>query len=816
MNAGRVGGRPSGRLAVAAAIVAALGAAPRQSDAQAVRGILIDAGGMPVPGVVVQLVGSDGAVAARALSDVGGEFFVATLQPGTYQVRTLRIGWRPLLSEPIALSPGQEVRRRFELAGVSYALDTVRVGSSNQCRLSADSAAATFKVWEQVRTALAATQLTAGARTVMATTVQFDRTLDRTARTTLRNSATLQTDYAGQPWRALSPDSLRRIGYIVMDGADAVTFHAPGLDMLLSDGFVEDHCFKLTSGKDVRLRGVAFEPTASRKRVAEIRGTVWLDRTSSELRSIEFRYVNASTEQEQEGGGGMEFARMRDGAWVITRWSIRMPVVVQSVRSRRLGGTQPQVSEIRIAGGELSIARRGNDTLWSRPPMTFTGVVLDSLSGDGVPGARTLLNPGALTATADAGGRFAISGVIPGQYMLEIRTPSLDSLNAAHQVPLAITDSGPPLRVRVPNAGQLARFLCSATPARARDAIRNGIVIGSVRTMADSSLGIIRVAAEWSEGTAGTDGAARAIETKTDARGNFRLCNMPVGTAVIVRAMPDSGSAPPAFVRVSSESRLARVKIAVDPLRAGLALFTGSVVNDTTFQPMSGVEITLPGLSKSAVADARGLFQIAGIPPGTHRVVARRVGYGPLDATVTFEANRAVNQRIVLRRLVTLDSVVIVGTATRSTSFDEHIKLGLGHFIAGAELERQAMVPLAAVLTSVPGSQVARGRATQGWILSKRAPAFFPGGEPPPSIYFPEPFEKRQGMPAGCYAKVYIDRILMNPGLPTPAFDVNTIKTDELEAVEYYSGPSQTPSEYSDLNSGCGVLVLWRKRFKSP
>lgn len=790
----------------------AITAMPHNAVAQAVRGMVVDAGGIPVPGVVIQLVGTDGTVAARALSDEGGVFFVATMRPGSYQVRTLRIGWRPSLSTPIALAAGQEVRQRFEVTGVTFALDTVRVGSTSQCRLNADSAAATFKVWEQVRTALSATQLTEHSRGVMATTVLFERTLDHLARPTLAQSATLQTDYAKQPWLTLSADSLRRIGYVVFEGDEAVTFHAPGLEMLLSDGFVEDHCFKLTSGRDTRLLGVAFEPTSARKQVAEIRGTVWLDRASSELRSMEFRYVNASPEQEQEGGGGMEFVRMRDGAWAISRWSIRMPVVQQVVRRRALGGTQPQISEIRITGGELSIAKRGNDTLWSRPPMTFTGVVLDSASGAPVAGARTMLTPGALSAVSDAAGRFGIGGVIPGQYTLDIRTASLDSLNAAHQVPLAITDSGPPLRFRVPNAGQLARLLCSGAAGRPAATNRQGIVIGSVRTTRDSSLGIVGVIAEWSE----PSGNAYATGTKTDARGNFRLCNMPVGTTMIVRATPDNGSASPALVRVSAESRLARLKIEVDPLRAGLAVFTGSVVNDTTFQPLAGVEVTLPALAQSTVTDARGLFRIPSIPPGTHRVVARRVGYAPLDVAVTFEANRAVEQRIVLRRFVTLDSVVIVGAAAPHSTFDEHRKLGLGHFITSDELERQSGVPLAGIMTTVPGSAIARGRGTQGWILGKRAPAFLPGQDPPPTVYFPEPFEKRQGMPAGCYAKVYLDRILMNPGLPTPAFDVNSIRTDELEAVEFYAGPSQTPMEYADLNSSCGVLVLWRKRYKSP
>jgi hypothetical protein len=45
-----------------------------------------------------------------------------------------------------------------------------------------------------------------------------------------------------------------------------------------------------------------------------------------------------------------------------------------------------------------------------------------------------------------------------------------------------------------------------------------------------------------------------------------------------------------------------------------------------------------------------------------------------------------------------------------------------------------------------------------------------------------------------------------------PLFDVNTIRPDQLEAVEYYAGAAETPLEYGTLDSTCGVLVLWTRR----
>jgi hypothetical protein len=68
------------------------------------------------------------------------------------------------------------------------------------------------------------------------------------------------------------------------------------------------------------------------------------------------------------------------------------------------------------------------------------------------------------------------------------------------------------------------------------------------------------------------------------------------------------------------------------------------------------------------------------------------------------------------------------------------------------------------------------------------------------------------GLRTDCYAQIYIDAALMNPGNPTPYFDVATIYADNAEAVEWYAGPSETPGRYSNLNAVCGVLVIHTRR----
>lgn len=538
---------------------------PAALNSQAVRGTVIDRGtNASLPGVVVLLVDSAGAAVARGLTNERGEYRLSAPSAGTYRVRTLRIGFRPVTSEAILLPAGDDATQDLVLAAVPFTLDTVRVVGRNACRAIGDSG--TFVIWEQVRTALTAAQLTARVRNIEATLVRFDRTLETDLRTVREQSSGIHSGFVTQPWRSLPPDRLRRAGYVVTGADNFTTYYAPGLEVLLSDVFLEDHCFRLERSRDPTRLGIAFEPTRERRNVAEIRGTLWLDRTSSELRSMEYRYVNVSSDQERWARGDLEFVRMRNGGWAISRWSIRMPLVELRRHFGATGGLETRVSEIRVAGGELALVVRGGDTLWSHPPLVLAGIVMDSVSGTPVSGARVALRGTTLAGTTDHAGRFQVAGVLPGEYTLEIQTPSLKSVNAMHPAPLVLTDNAAPIQIRVPNAAQIVGALCG----NARSA-EDGIVIGKVGTAGDTiPARNVKVIAEWTALSVRKEGVAivtarqmRWLEARTDARGLFRICGVPVNTDMVVRAQGDSGSAAPVPVHISS-GRFARADLILD------------------------------------------------------------------------------------------------------------------------------------------------------------------------------------------------------------------------------------------------------------
>jgi hypothetical protein len=798
---------------------------PLAAGAQTLGGVAVDVGNHPVSGAVVMLLDSTSHVAARGLTNERGEFRLTAAHPGTYRVRTLRIGFRPTLSEPHILATGNEVDTRVVLAGIPILLDTVHATSRNVCRAFTDSGAATYAVWEQVRAALTAADLTARTRSVLATTVSYEQTLDEASGRVATQSSHVSTGYTTRPWRELPPDSLRRSGYVVAQPDNVDAYYAPGLDMLLSDGFVEDHCFRLTTDHAASgFVGIAFEPTPDRKRVAEVRGTVWVDRVSAELRRLEFRYVNVPPER-QHAGGEIEFTRLADGKWLISRWNIRMPVLEQDVRGSTGGfRSETRVTAIQIAGGELALALHGTDTLWTRPPLTVAGSVRDSVSGAPVARAHVALEGTNIESVSDANGRFTMHGALPGEYTAVVHTPSLDSVNTAHTVPVTIIDGRAPIDFRVPSAQQFVAAVCGPTASRASTL---GVVVGNARHRNDSAthgaLRGLRVVAEWNVDTSGA-GSLHQLEARGATDGSFRVCGVPLNVTVALRATAEGTETPHSrLVRLSSAVRVARADLLLErtqDLAARGATFIGVVVADSTHAPVAGADVSLPELGKSALTDSSGTFRIAGIPAGEHRVSIRRMGYGAADTRLAFTGYETVERRVVLGRAVILEPVAVTARATERTmpGFEDNRRVGLGHFLTRAELEKYTGMKLVTALEQLSDLATLRGPGGELWVTSRRAP---PAVCPPKDsrcleshgIYVPDPKELARGAQIACYAHVYLDGTLMNGvAEPTEPFDLSTVVPESVEAIEYYAGPSQTPLKYSRMGSNCGVLVIWTRR----
>lgn len=264
--------------------------------------------------------------------------------------------------------------------------------------------------------------------------------------------------------------------------------------------------------------------------------------------------------------------------------------------------------------------------------------------------------------------------------------------------------------------------------------------------------------------------------------------------------------------------------------KSAMTTFAGTVV-DSAKQALGNAEVALPALGMTRTTNDKGIFRIENIPAGVHRVTVKHIGYGQLDTTMTFTEDQTLEWRVTLGRIVLLDSVRVTAPLDpMMAEFESNRARGFGRFMTRADLAKRDGSSLPAVLQGLSGASIMRTNVSMSFITSKRVPAsgcITPkprGGSMQEALaaqeaedeclrreriyYVPDEGEKRMGVRRACYPVIYVGRNLMNSGVPTPPFDISSYATEQIEALEWYEGPSQTPARYNLANAKCGVLVL--------
>ncbi len=155
------------------------------------------------------------------------------------------------------------------------------------------------------------------------------------------------------PFAALNPDTLARVGFARPATADTMAFFGVDAAVLISDAFVAGHCFWTDTRKSAdSLLALRFRPIRDEGR-ADVAGTIWVDRKTSELRLVEYSYVNTDAFAGHPAGGKTWFQRLPDGTWITDRWSIRLPLLRRGLNADILrsgfGETGGHVIEVRAA-----------------------------------------------------------------------------------------------------------------------------------------------------------------------------------------------------------------------------------------------------------------------------------------------------------------------------------------------------------------------------------------------------------------------------------------------------------------------------------
>jgi hypothetical protein len=276
--------------------------------------------GSPITGALVALLNDRDSVVAEGLTNDAG-MRVLRAPRGTYRLRVRRIGYLPFVSSELSL-PRTELALTVESPRVELA--SIVVTSRSRCRRTDPNAEALSTVWDEIDKALSSSQLTLqdlsgiGRARVYRKEVRSDGTV-------ISGDSSTFAIHNRRPFGAVDPKKLAAEGYVTGDVSSGWSYYGPDEEVLRSEQFAATHCFRLVRERGHQGQiGVSFEPTPQRE-IADIAGVLWVDESTSELREMVFRFVNARELSWYNAGGFTRFRRVRSGAWIVDEWQLSVP-----------------------------------------------------------------------------------------------------------------------------------------------------------------------------------------------------------------------------------------------------------------------------------------------------------------------------------------------------------------------------------------------------------------------------------------------------------------------------------------------------------
>jgi hypothetical protein len=510
-------------------------------------------GGTPVGTGFVVLLDNRGIEVARTLSDLEGRFVIHAAAPGRYRLRSERIGYEPWETPAFTLAGSDTLEQDLRVTAIPVRLTAIDVRGEAKCGLPEPNSDVGH-IWQEVQKALRAAAWSAEHQPYRYRIHKYERDVSATPRRVLRENVGAEWGYYRIPATAWEPDSLVARGYVV-ERSGGPWYYGPDAEVLFDDTFHSTHCFKGVRGEGAasHLIGLAFEPAPGRE-LPDVAGTLWVDETSSELRSIEYRYTELPFPiRDTLLGGTVEFMRVPSGAWIVARWEIRIPLTVEQ-RTRLVDRetylrARPQRANRLAAyrqGGEhvIQVEDFDGQQIYVSPDLVVVrGTVFDSIRGRSLEGERvSIVGTGYETATDDDGA-FELAALLDGDYVVtSARMDSLGYLPGRIPVRFAPADTIR-LALVIPELDTVKEALC---PDRSDENVLFGTVWQSRRR---EPFPYARVRASWvtSRTPAGYPGD-RKREIQADAAGRYVLCDLPPYETMTVELVSESQEIEPTVV----------------------------------------------------------------------------------------------------------------------------------------------------------------------------------------------------------------------------------------------------------------------------
>jgi hypothetical protein len=283
-------------------------------------------GGAPVQFALVRLVRGDSSPLPsddppQGMTNADGRYRFDGVAPGGYRVELLRIGFRPLLSDPVQVAAGEKVQLELRAASQPLRLPPVTV-TADVCvqakKLQEHPQLQTL--WQQARDgASVRTELMARFRYHV---LKHEESYELTAAGPTAQG-TMDQAHVNDPKRAVKNAARNREqrlsrGYYGPRNGSLEGFYVPNELDVLHEDFLKAHCFVPTAAHGVGEVGLRFRPLRTRRNYLDILGTIWLDSTTYLARRLELEYVDFD---DSRGTVRVDFADVP-----VAGGTLRMPV----------------------------------------------------------------------------------------------------------------------------------------------------------------------------------------------------------------------------------------------------------------------------------------------------------------------------------------------------------------------------------------------------------------------------------------------------------------------------------------------------------
>ena len=417
---------------------------------------------------------------------------------------------------------------------------------------------------------------------------------------------------------------------------------------------------------------------------------------------------------------------------------------------------------------------------------SVVGAVVDSIRRRMLPDATVRVAGTTRSGVSNAQGRFHIDSIPAGEFTLVLEHPMLDSLGyGGLSMPTAIVNAG--------EQGQLLISTPTYESLHDKRCPRGGLVAGPAMVVgrlldaeSGAPLGGGSVTLVYRDN--GENGVVtRVRQGRVNENGIFAICGLPVPLAGTLQANRGGESTAEMAVEYSTDL-LATALFTLGTSGTTRAILNGKVVNRRG-EPLAGVQVMVEGAPTSATTAEDGKFSLTGLPSGTRKLVARKIGLAAVTQGVNLSSRAPLQVTLVADGAQLVQAVRVVGVledGLQKAGFTDRFKGNRGKYLTPERIAELSPIVFTDLLTSMTGMKV---RSTsRGTVVTAT--------------------RSGSATATGCIA-VFIDNTRFHGNEPG---DLDkALAVQDAGAIEFYASESEAPPQFTAPGARCASLVVWTK-----